>query len=189
MIDHTIILLPYRDPEAKISENYSLYGFKGESSISSLGIDSVYKQLNLPDPDCCLLYSYLKILNKNRVVKALEFSRSRKRNNSCVLYRFNQGDSMEYGTVHKFIQFVVDSQPFYYAAIHQLVPGHVFLCQDQITCAKLNDHIISCKLRSTQQCISINNLHFFFIFSTDLFLIPVTSIFDKAVMLIKNVCI
>ena len=98
-------------------------------------------------PNHLFVYPRLYLADKDRSISSESCCRAIKRNNSCIVYRTDEGPA-NYGIL-KNLFFLNDSSvplspsPQCYALVQCLSPAPMVLCHDPITQAQLNSHIIS----------------------------------------------
>ena len=84
-----------------------------------------------------MTYPHLLLTEKDRLITSLSSSKAVKRNNSCVMYTSSERN--HFGVLVKLC--LVDST--FFALLRTLHQADLHLCQDSVTDAKLNQHIIA----------------------------------------------
>ena len=100
----------------------------------------VFTKNKIQLPDHCLIYTHLFIETKDRYIMSASRSRAAKRNNSCIVYKPFDQAPLYYGILKKLFYF--DNKRSY-ALVQRFINAPLVLCQDQITDAKIDEHILA----------------------------------------------
>ena len=132
--------------KTRLSENHSLTGRSECMELTQREAD-VLTESDLIIPNHLFVYPRLYLADKDLSISSESCCRAIKRNNSCIVYRTDEGPA-NYGILKKLF-FLNDSSvplspsPQCYALVQCLSPAPMVLCHDPITQAQLNSHIIS----------------------------------------------
>ena len=88
-----------------------------------------------------LSYSQLLLNKTNRVVSAEACSKATKRNDSCI--SVVNGEGCQYGLLQKLLVLRQSEQTKFYASVIILRASSLELCEDHITHAAVNQHILA----------------------------------------------
>ena len=88
-----------------------------------------------------LLFSQLLLNKTSRVVSAEACSKATKRNDSCILVV--NGERFQYGVLKKLLVLRRSTESKFYALVVFLRAASLDLCEDHITHAALNQHILA----------------------------------------------
>ena len=111
--------------------------YSGNLSDNEISLLSNY---NITDYNT-IFYPYLWLPNNSKI-SASSKSKSTKRNNSCVKYRDGTG-KYQRGICDRIFEF---QDNLYFCIVMKLIPISTQICQDSITCAKLEKHLVACNL-------------------------------------------
>ena len=111
--------------------------YSGDLSDSEIILLSSY---NITDYNS-IFYPYLWLRNNSKI-SAASISKSTKRYNSCIKYRDGTGNYHR-GICDKIFQF---QNNLHFCIVMKLIPISTQICQDSITCAKLEKHLVACNL-------------------------------------------
>jgi len=92
----------------------------------------------ITDHNTIVFYPHLCLYN-NSTISALSKSKSTKRNNSCIKYRDSTG-SFHRGLCDRIFEFNLQ----HFCIIMRLIPISTQICQDSVTHAKLENHLVVC---------------------------------------------
>ena len=87
-------------------------------------------------------YPYL-YLSSNTKISALSKSKSTKRYNCCVKYKDGSGNYQK-GITSKIFEVKDSLQILHFCIVIKLIPTITQICQDKITNAKLEKHLVAC---------------------------------------------
>lgn len=126
----------YRGIKTHVSSTCAIIG-QPRSMALSTAERAAFESINICIPDHIMTYPHLLLTEKDRLITSLSSSKAVKRNNSCVMYR--SSETNQFGVLVKLC--LVDST--YFALLRTLHQADLHLCQDSVTDAKLNQHVIA----------------------------------------------
>lgn len=128
-----------RKPRTPVNADMYLLGNpKGGQLTPEEGALFVWCGIHLSTDPSVLYYPHILLVNSNRVVTATSECRSRKRNDSCILYS-DDGQQSKYALLLKII---VTNQSNTFVVLKTMISAPVQLCHDPVTKAKLQ-HILA----------------------------------------------
>lgn len=171
----------YRKPHLALSTKHNLLGQPKCGVLQSCEA-SLFEGAGITiEP--YMFYSHVSLVEKDRTITPKSCSRSIKRNDLCVKY--TASGTSKYGILQRIVFNTTTTQC--YALIYQLLPAPVLLCQDSISEAKLNEHIISFNPLRYKQIDVVLHVQLLFInfFSreSDLCIIHLSDIIDKCMIM------
>lgn len=125
-----------------VTEDHTLLGSPKYTSLTQNEIE-LFAQVGIvgyEDTDI-LLYSQLLLNRTNRVVSAEECSKATKRNDSCI--SVVNCEQCRYGLLKKLFVLRQSQQSKFYSLVMFLRATSLGLCEDHITHAALNQHILA----------------------------------------------
>ena len=104
---------------------------------------SLFEKANiLIPPNASEIFLWPSMSLSNNIIVPQYRSRSTKRNNSCINY-VDTTKAVHWGMLEKLISFKDDTH--YYCLVSKLIPLDTQICTDDVTNAKLHNHLIVCQ--------------------------------------------
>lgn len=123
-------------------KEYSVFG-KPQSGTLSRSETTLCEEANIDVPSDEVLYYSGLALSSSTVTVATR-SLTSKRDNSCVRIVDHKG-LVQWGLVQTIFSFKLSSSPTYYCLVQLLPTVSQQICTDEISNARLEDHLVACK--------------------------------------------
>ena len=141
--------------------------------------------ITLPASYSISQYKSLHLINKNRIIKTQLSSKAVLRDNSGVVY-LTSGATAKFGRLQKLLVFENNALRKAYAVVLCLDGTTEKLCNDSVTDANLNDHIVLLKIPRYMHILMhfINHIYYKLHFrEMKRCVVPITFIKDKCLLL------